>query len=343
MPDTPKKVFIIAEVSANHRGNIKKAKQIIKAAAESGADAIKLQTYTANCLTLNSKLPDFKLPGGSPWIKYENYYGLYSQSFTPWDWHLELFNEAKSYGLLPFSSPFSESAVDFLESIDCEIYKLASPEINFISLIRRIAGTGKPIIISLGTASREDLEIAIKEFREISNAKISILQCDSSYPAKPEEANIRLINFIAKEYGLEVGYSDHTTTSLSAIIAVANGATIIEKHLTLGESEDEIDGFFSANPAQFKKFCSDIRECESILGSSNFRRLDDSSEESEKQRSIYLSSNLAKGEIVKPENLVVVRPGLSIHPREFDKLIGKIATRDLKTGERLSLKDFVSK
>jgi pseudaminic acid synthase len=342
MLEGQKKVFIIAEVSANHRGDIEKAKQIIRAAAESGADAIKLQTYTADCLTLNSNLPDFKLPNGSPWIKYKNYYGLYSQSFTPWDWHTELFNEAKNYGLVPFSSPFSESAVDFLESIECEIYKLASPEINFISLIRKIARTGKPIIISLGTASREDLEMAIKEFRAISKSKISILQCDSSYPAKPEESNIRLINYLATEYGLEVGYSDHTTSSLSAVIAVANGATIVEKHLTLGESEDEIDGFFSANPGQFKKFCSDIRECESILGLPNFRRLD-SNEISEKQRSIYLRSNLAKGDEVKSEDLAVVRPGLSIHPRELDKLVGKIAVRDLQRGERLSLKDFSNK
>lgn len=337
------KVFIVAEVSANHRGNIDNAKQIIKAAAESGADAIKLQTYTPDCLTLNSNSPDFNLPDGSPWIKYKNYYGLYSQSFTPWDWHLDLFNEARKYGLIPFSSPFSEKAVDFLETIDCAIYKLASPEINYLSLIRRIAKTGKPIIMSLGTASENDLNLAIREFREISNSKISILQCDSNYPAKPEDSNIRLLNFLRNKYELEVGYSDHTTTSLSSIVAVANGATIIEKHLTLGESEDEIDGFFSANPDQFKEFCSDIRKTESILGVEKFRKNEDLNIANPKQRSIYLKEDLAKGEIVKAHNLAVVRPGMSIHPREFENLIGKIAVRDLQRGERLNMNDFTGK
>lgn len=337
------KVFIIAEVSANHRGKIDKAKQIIKAAAEAGADAIKLQTYTAECLSLNSDFPDFELPTESPWKQYRNYFGLYSQSFTPWEWHPELFNEAKKYGLIPFSSPFSEKAVDFLESIDCQMYKLASPEINYLSLIKKIGKTGKPIIMSLGTASRNDLETAIKEFRNISSAKITLLQCDSSYPAKPEDANIRLLNFLTTEYELEVGYSDHTTSSISAVIAVANGATVIEKHLTLGESQDEIDGFFSANPAQFKTFCSDIRQCELILGVNSFRNADEKGKVNEKQRSIYLRNNLAKGEVVKKEDLAVVRPGFSIHPREYEKLIGKIAARDLCSGERLTLQDFITK
>jgi len=338
--DNASSISIVAEISANHQGNIKHAFRLIDIAKKSGADAVKFQTYTADTLSLDSLEEDFLLPEKSPWSKYKNYYGLYLKSFTPWEWHKELFDYTQNIGMIPFSSPFDESAVDFLESINCSIYKLASPEINHIPLIQKIAKTNKPILISLGTASESDLDLAILEFKKLSNAKIVIMQCESSYPAQESEANLNQLDYLSKKYGTHIGYSDHTVGYKSAVVAVALGVKVIEKHLAEGSNEDEIDGFFSATKDSFPGYCSEIRLAESILGKKVFRSNGLQLEIISKQRSIYPTRDIEKFEVVSLENVKVIRPGFSLEPRFFDSIIGKKTARRLKKGERIKLEDF---
>jgi pseudaminic acid synthase len=338
--DNASDISIVAEISANHQGNINSAFRLIDIAKNSGADAVKFQTYTADTLSLDSLEEDFLLPENSPWSKYINYYGLYSKSFTPWEWHKELFEYTQNNGMIPFSSPFDESAVDFLESISCSIYKLASPEINHIPLIQRIAKTNKPILISLGTSSESDLDLAISEFRKLSNAKIVIMQCESSYPAKESEANINQLVYLSKKYDTHVGYSDHTVGYKSAVIAAALGAKVIEKHLAEGANENEIDGFFSATKESFPKYCNEIRSTKSILGEKIFRNNGLQLEIVSKQRSIYPTRDIEKSEVVSLDNIKVIRPGLSLEPKYFNSIIGKKTARRLRKGERIKLEDF---
>jgi pseudaminic acid synthase len=338
--DNASDISIVAEISANHQGNINSAFRLIDIAKISGADAVKFQTYTADTLSLDSLEEDFLLPENSPWFKYINYHGLYSKSFTPWEWHKDLFDYTQNNGMIPFSSPFDESAVDFLESISCSIYKLASPEINHIPLIQRIAKTNKPILISLGTASESNLDLAISEFRKLSNAKIVIMQCESSYPAKESEANLSQLVYLSKKYDTQIGYSDHTVGYKSAVIAAALGAKVIEKHLAEGANENEIDGFFSATKESFPEYCNEIRSTKSILGEKIFRNNGLQLEILSKQRSIYPTRDIEKSEVISLDNVKVIRPGLSLEPKFFDSIIGKKTARRLKKGERIKLEDF---
>jgi pseudaminic acid synthase len=338
--DSAADISIVAEISANHQGNIKSAFRLIDIAKISGADAVKFQTYTADTLSLDSLEKDFLLPENSPWSKYKNYYGLYSKSFTPWQWHKELFDYTQNNGMIPFSSPFDESAVDFLESIGCSIYKLASPEINHIPLIQRIAKTNKPILISLGTASESDLDFAILEFKKISSAKIVIMQCESSYPAQESGANLNQLDYLSEKYDTHVGYSDHTVGYMSAAVAAALGAKVIEKHLAVGTSENEIDGFFSATKESFPEYCNAIRLTTSILGEKIFRNNGLQPDILSKQRSIYPTRDIEKSEVVSSDNVKVIRPGLSLEPKFFESIIGKKTSRRLRKGERIKLEDF---
>lgn len=338
--DNASDISIVAEISANHQGNINSAFRLIDIAKISGADAVKFQTYTADTLSLDSLEEDFLLPKNSPWSKYINYYGLYSKSFTPWEWHKDLFDYTQNNGMIPFSSPFDESAVDFLESISCSIYKLASPEINHIPLIQRIARTNKPILISLGTASESNLDLAISEFRKLSNAKIVIMQCESSYPAKESEANLNQLVYLSKKYYTHIGYSDHTVGYKSAVIAASLGAKVIEKHLAEGANENEIDGFFSATKESFPEYCNEIRSTKSILGEKIFRNNGLQLEILSKQRSIYPTRDIEKSEVISLDNVKVIRPGLSLDPKFFYSIIGKKTARRLRKGERIKLEDF---
>jgi pseudaminic acid synthase len=338
--DSASDVSIIAEISANHQGNINSAFKLIDIAKESGANAVKFQTYTADTLSLDSLEDDFLLPEKSPWHKFKNYYGLYSNSYTPWEWHKALFDYTISLGMIPFSSPFDESAVDFLESLNCTIYKLASPEINHIPLVQKIAKTMKPILISLGTASESDLDLAIFEFRKLSNAQIVIMQCESNYPAKETDANINQLRYLTQKHKTHVGYSDHTIGYKSAALAIALGAKVIEKHLAEGSNEEEIDGFFSASKETFPIYCTELRLTESILGKSVFRNDGMQVEMISKQRSIYPIYNIEKSEVVTASNIKVIRPGYSLHPKFFHSIIGKRAKRLIRKGERLKLEDF---
>ena len=331
---------IVAEISANHQGKIENAIELIDLAKKSGADAVKFQTYTADTISISSKENDFLLPKNSPWKKFISYYGLYSESFTPWEWHKSLFDYVKKSQMIPFSSPFDETAVDFLETLDCKLYKLASPEINHIPLIRKIAKTKKPIIISIGTASEADLDLAITEFRKLSSSQIVILQCESNYPAGENTANLILLNYLRDKYKVHIGYSDHTLGYKSATTAIALGAKVIEKHISKNGKTQEIDGFFSATETSFPEFCKEIRNTELILGHQEFRYKGSSTEMQSKQRSIYPVRNIKKGQTITTTDIKIVRPGYSLKPIYIDTIIGLRASRNLRAGERIALDDF---
>lgn len=327
--------FVVAEISANHSGKKETCISLIDIAAAAGANAVKFQTYRADTITLASEMKDFTIPSDSPWATYGNLYNLYSEASTPWEWHSDLFQYAKSKNLIAFSSAFDETALDFLDTLDCPLHKLASPEINHIPLIAKMAKSGKPILISLGVASRRDLDLALQTIKENGNPEVVIMQCDTSYPAEISNANIRQISRIKQDYQCITGYSDHTTTSLTAILAAGLGAKVFEKHLTQGSSEGAIDAFFSASESTFREYVKDLRFAEAALGKSHFRSADNESSHRSK-RSIYPKKNIQKGSIFTIDNVGVFRPGLSLAPEKFDWLIGKLAARDIRAGERLS-------
>lgn len=330
---------VVAEISANHEGSIETAKKIIDLAARSGANAVKFQTYTADSISLDSAEKDFALPSGSPWERFTSFYNLYSNSYTPREWHKELFDHSKQLGLVPFSSPFSELDVDFLETLECPFYKLASPEINHLPLIRKIAETEKPILISLGTASKSQLIKALSEFRSISQAKIVVMQCESEYPASAINSNLIILKELKQEFNVEIGFSDHTIGSEAAVVATAIGAKVIEKHVTLNASNAVIDGFFSADEKTFLNYCNDIRKSEKILGISVFRNSNEI-KSNPKQRSIYPIRSLMAGEFVSEADFKIVRPGYSLSPEFFDFIIGKKIARNIRKGERITIEDF---
>ena len=332
--------FVVAEISANHQGSKENCINLIDIAADSGANAVKFQTYTADTITLDSNEVDFVIPDKNPWSNYKNLYNLYSHAYTPWDWHKDLFDYARSRKLVPFSSAFDESAVELLESLNCQIYKLASPEINHTPLIARMAKTKKPIFISLGVASNYDTRTAVETIRSISNSEIVIMQCDTSYPAPFENANLNQIQRLAEDYGCITGYSDHTLNSVSAIVSIGLGAKVIEKHLALNDTDETVDSFFSVPKDLFLQYIKDIRIAESTLGEKQYR-----TSNSEKQffskRSIYPRKEIKKGSKITLENVGIYRPGLSLEPEKFTQILGKVAIRDIRTGERISESEFI--
>lgn len=331
--------LIVAEISGNHNGDRNKCFELVEIAKEVGADAVKFQTYTADTLTLNSGLKDFLIPNSSPWASYVNQHNLYRNSFTPWEWQSDLFAHAKSLDLLAFSSAFDETSVDFLESIDCPIFKLASPEINHLPLIQYMAKTNKPIIISLGTASRRDLRLAINEITSVGNHEIVIMQCDTSYPADLSNSNLNLLSEISNEYPYVIGYSDHTKNPIGAIVAVGLGAKVFEKHIIHDSDDVSVDSFFSSSKSEFAEYVDKIREAEKSLGKNSYRTQDGEFNQANK-RSIYPKRDILKGQVIGAEELGVFRPGLSLEPAYLSSLFGKIAARNIAVGERISLKDF---
>jgi len=331
--------FIVAEISGNHAGEKNSCIDLIDVASAVGANAVKFQTYTADTITLNSEEPDFILPSNSPWASYSNYYKLYAEAYTPWEWQSDLFDYARTKGILPFSSAFDETSVDFLESIACPLYKLASPEINHLPLINKLAKTGKPILISLGVASQSHLEKAILEIKDNSSSEIVIMQCDTNYPAETQNANIAQIPFLREKYKHLVGYSDHTKSSISAVLAIGFGAKVVEKHLTSSAIGDSVDSFFSTSESDFASYIKDIRSAESAIGNQIFRNLNSSTSVTS-SRSIYPTRNISKGEIFSAGNLGVFRPGLSLAPSLMNTILGKTAQRNLRIGERLSMDDI---
>lgn len=332
-------VFIIAELSANHNGSIETAIETIKAAKRAGADAIKFQTYTADTITLNCTKEDFLIKGGTIWDG-QNLYQLYQEAYTPWEWHAQLFEVARQEGLVCFSSPFDHTAVDFLETLDCPIYKIASFEITDIPLIHYVASKGKPVIISTGIAEYEDIERAVETCRNAGNNDITLLKCTSSYPAPIEEANLVMMQQFARDFEVKVGLSDHTMGSTVPIVATALGATVIEKHFILDRSIGGPDASFSMNEQEFTEMVSAIRSAASALGKVDYALTPKQAAGKAFSRSLYVAETIKKGDVVSSKNIRSVRPGFSLHPKYYQSLLGKTALKDFELGDRIHEDDF---
>lgn len=328
------RTFIIAELSANHNQDFDLALATIKAAARAGADAIKLQTYTADTITLDSDKADFVIKG-TIWDG-RKLYDLYQEAYTPWEWHKALFEAAHEEGLVCFSSPFDFSAVDFLETLNCPIYKIASFEITDIPLIRYVASKQKPIIISTGIAGFDDIQLAVDTCRAEGNNDITLLKCTSSYPAPIEEANLSLIPRLAADFGVQVGLSDHTMELTAPLISVALGGKVIEKHFIIDRSMGGPDSSFSLNETEFATMVRAVRETEKALGTASYELTPKQESGKVFSRSLYVAEDIRAGELLTEKNIRSVRPGFGMHPKHFDEIIGKKARVDLEKGMRLS-------
>jgi len=329
------RVFIIAELSANHNQNINVAIETIRAAKRAGADCIKLQTYTPDTITINSNKDDFIIKG-TIWSG-KNFYELYQEAFTPWEWHEKLFDVAKEEGLVCFSSPFDKSSVDFLENLAVPAYKVASFEITDIPLIEYIASKAKPVIISTGIASSEDIEMALEACKKMGNNQISLLKCTSSYPAPIDEANLLMIKHMREKYNVITGVSDHTIGSTVPIVASVLGAKIIEKHFILDRSLGGTDSSFSMNESEFKLMVKSIREAESSIGIINYNLTEKQKKGRDSSRSLYVIEDVKKGQIVSEKNVRSIRPGFGLHPKFLPQALGKKFIVDIEKGTRFNL------
>lgn len=314
-------VFIIAELSANHNGSIETAIETIKAAKRSGANCIKLQTYTADTMTINCDNEDFVI-NGTIWDK-QNLYKLYQEAYTPWDWHKTLFDTAKDEGLICFSSPFDKSSVDFLETLNTPAYKIASFEITDIPLIEYVASKGKPIILSTGIADLKDIELAVETCRKLGNNQIALLKCTSSYPAPIEEANMCMIKDFSTRFNVLAGLSDHTMGPIVPLVATSLGAKIIEKHFILDRSIGGPDASFSMNESEFKEMVDLIRLAESALGVIDYQLTEKQQKGKDFSRSLYIIKDVNKGDLLTLDNVRSIRPGFGIHPKYLSSIIGK--------------------
>lgn len=331
--------FIIAELSANHNGSIETAIETIRAAKRAGADAIKFQTYTSETMTLESDKDDFIIKG-TIW-EGKHLFELYREAYTPWEWHTELFKVAKEEGLVCFSSPFDKTAVDFLEALDVPAYKIASFEITDIPLIEYTASKGKPIIISTGIAEYEDIALAVETCKKAGNDQLILLKCTSSYPAPINEANMKMIQQMAADFNVITGLSDHTMGSIVPIVSVCFGAKVIEKHFILDRAIGGPDASFSMNEPEFKEMVIAVREAESAIGITSYQLTEKQIAGKAFSRSLYISQDIKKGDVLTKENIRSVRPGYSIHPKYLFELIGKQSKKDFTVGDRISLEDFL--
>lgn len=331
-------VFIIAELSANHNGSLQNALDTIKAAKRAGADCIKLQTYTADTITIDSHKKDFTIEG-TIWDG-RNLHSLYQEAFTPWEWHEQLFKAAEEEGLICFSSPFDPTAVDFLETLNCPAYKIASFEITDIPLIEYVASKGKPIIISTGIAELADIELAVEACKRMNNHQIALLKCTSSYPAPIEEANMSMIPDLAGRFGVISGLSDHTMGSTVPVVATAFGGKIIEKHFIIDRSIGGPDASFSMNEEEFTEMVKAVREAEKAVGIVDYTLTEKQAKGKDFSRSLYVVKDIQAGEEFTAQNVRSIRPGYGLHPKYLPQFLGKKANRNLEKGDRMSL-DFV--
>ena len=330
-----KKVFIVAELSANHGNDIKIALETVRAAKRAGADAIKLQTYTPDTMTLDSKSDDFIVKGGSIWDG-QTFYELYKKAYTPWEWHREIFDLAKEEGLVCFSTPFDKSSVDFLEELNNPVYKIASFELNDIPLLEYVAKTNKPIILSTGIASKDDIELALKTIRIHGDNQIALLKCTSSYPAPIEKANLIMIKDFQKKYNVVTGLSDHTMGNISPIVATSLGGKIIEKHFILNKSIGGPDSSFSLDENEFKSMVNDIRDTEKSLGQINYNLTSKQKIARNYSRSLYIVENVEEGQYLTEDNIRSIRPGFGIEPKYLNSVLGKKFAKNYSKGTRLT-------
>lgn len=334
-----KKTFIIAELSANHNGSLETAINTIKAAKECGADAIKLQTYTADTLTIDSNKDDFIIKGNTLWDG-KTLYDLYQEAHTPWAWHKELFEVAKEEGLICFSTPFDQTSVDFLEELDNPIYKIASFEIQDIPLIEYAASKGKPMIISTGIAELEDIELAVDTCRKAGNNDITLLKCTSAYPAPMEEANLVMMQDLKERFGVKVGLSDHTLGTTLPIAAVAMGAEIVEKHFILNQDIGGPDAAFSLDKEDFSQMVQAVRNVEKAIGKVDYSLSEKQKKNKQFGRSLYVVEDIKEGELFTDKNVRSIRPGFGMHPKHYAEIIGQTAARALKKGTAMKQDDI---
>ena len=332
--------FIIAEMSGNHNQSIDRALELVDAAAAAGAHALKLQTYTADTITLNVRSNDFLINDKSNLWNGENLYDLYSKAHTPWEWHKEIMDRANRMGMICFSSPFDESAVDFLEELNVPAYKIASFENNHIPLIKKAASTGKPLIISTGMASLGEIESSVKAARDVGCTKIVLLKCTSTYPASPMNTNIRTIPHLRQLFNTEVGLSDHSMGLGVALASVALGASVIEKHLTLSRADGGVDSAFSLEPNELEALVVESERAWQALGKISYGPTEAERASIKYRRSIYVAEDISEGEIFTKQNIRIVRPGGGASPDLYDAFLGKVATCSLTAGTPLNIESL---
>ena len=333
------KCFLIAELSANHGGSLDVAKETVRAAKRAGADAIKLQTYTADTITLNVRTNHFKISQGTSWDG-QYLYDLYKGASLPWEWHKPIYDLAKEEGLVCFSSPFDHSAIDFLEELETPIYKIASFEITDIPLIEYAASKGKPMIISTGVAEIEDIELAIETCKKVGNNDITILKCTSAYPADPKDSNLLTIPDIKSRFGVKVGLSDHTMGIEGPMIATVLGASMIEKHFILDKSIGGPDAHFSLDEKEFTKMVKAIRLTEKMMGKVDYEMTDKKKKSRQFSRSLFIVKHVKKGDLITLENIKSIRPSFGMHPKHLHELIGKKFNDDYEKGTPISINMF---
>lgn len=326
-------VYIIAEMSANHAGSLERAKEIIHAAKEAGADCIKIQTYTPDTLTIDCNNEYFHIGNGT-W-EGENLYHLYEKAYTPWEWQSELKMEAERVGIDFFSTPFDRSSVDFLEEIGVGFYKIASFELVDIPLIEYVASKGKPILLSTGMGSLGEIEDAVNAIRGKNNDQLVLLRCASAYPAITDEMNLATMVNMKEIFGVSVGLSDHSMGSVGAVTAVALGASVIEKHFCLDREIENPDASFSMNPDEFKQMVLDIRQAERAIGRVKYGISAQEADSSIFRKSLFCVQDIRKGEMLTAENVRVIRPGYGLPPKFYQDILGKIASQDIKRGTPL--------
>ena len=327
--------YIIAELSANHGQSFEKALQVVRAAKEAGADAIKLQTYTADTLTIDCRRPEFMIGKGTLW-EGKNLHDLYAEAYTPWEWQPELKKEAESLGLHCFSTPFDDTAVDFLEGMNVPAHKIASFELVDSELLKKVAATGKPVIMSTGMASFGEIEEAVRTLRDGGCAQLALLKCTSAYPSLPEDMNLRTVPHMAESFAVPVGLSDHTLGVAVPVAAVALGACIIEKHLTLRRSDGGPDAGFSLEPEEFRAMVEAVRVAEKALGQVNYEISDKEQASRIFRRSLFVVKDVRAGESFTQENVRSIRPGHGLAVKELDRVLGKKAACDLQGGTPLA-------
>ena len=328
-------VYIVAELSANHGHKLENALASVRAAKVAGADAIKIQTYTADTITLNCDAEDFQVKSGTMWDGV-TLYQLYQQAYTPWEWHKAIFDEAKKVGIDCFSTPFDKSAVDFLEELNNQIYKIASFEITDIPLIEYAASKQKPMVISTGIATEEDIVEALAACHRVGNYDVTLLKCTSAYPAPIEAANLRTMLDMRDRFNVEVGLSDHTMGSDVAIAAVAMGATMVEKHFIMDRAIGGPDAAFSMQQDEFASMVQSIRNVEKAMGEIVYPTDPSKIKGREFSRSLYVAEDMKAGDIITEQNIRSVRPGYGLAPKFLTEILGKCVNRDLKKGERMS-------
>jgi pseudaminic acid synthase len=328
--------FIIAEMSGNHNQSLERALEIVEAAAKAGAHALKIQTYTADTMTLDLAEGEFFISDFASLWQGRSLYQLYRQAYTPWEWHRPIFERAKELGLIAFSTPFDETAVDFLEELGAPAYKIASFENTDLPLIRKVAATGKPLIISTGMATVAELDETVRAAREAGCRELVLLKCTSTYPASPEDSNLLTIPHMRELFGCEVGLSDHTMGIGVAVAAVALGATVIEKHFTLRRKDGGVDSAFSLEPEEMAQLCMESERARLSLGKTQYGHAEAENQSIKFRRSLYITEDVAAGEILTPQNLRRIRPGQGLSPKYYETVLGRKVSSSVRKGTPLS-------